>query len=164
MSDQSKLWIRPCSLREANRLVSEWHRHHKPDRGHKFSMLVVDEDGRTRGVAIAGRPKARALDSGHEDFVLEVSRVATDGCPNACSKLLGGMRRAGYALGFDHVITYTLESEPGVSLKAAGWECLGEAGGGSWSCKSRPRIDKAPTCTKKLWRAQGGAGRDRLTA
>src|SRR4051794_9492151 len=103
------LQLAPIGLREANTLVTRWHRHHGPTRGHKFSVAVVDCDGLPHGVAIAGRPVSRALDDGAH---LEVLRVATDGTPNVCSMLYGAVRRAAIAMGYapDRIITYTLES------------------------------------------------------
>lgn len=54
-------------------------------------------------------------------------------------------------MGYKKIITYILESEDGTSLKASGWYSEGEAGGGSWDCKSRPRNTTAPTCKKQRW-------------
>jgi hypothetical protein len=51
-------------------------------------------------------------------------------------------------MGYRELITYILETEKGVSLKAAGWVCLGKAGGLSWDVPSRPRIDKSPAQMK----------------
>lgn len=147
---QSKLTVVPLPLDEANAFVRQHHRHHQPTVGHKFSLGVADESGAVRGVAIVGRPVARMLDDG---LTLEVNRVATDGCPNACSALYGAARRAAFALGYRRLITYTLNTEPGTSLKAAGWKLLGERGGGSWSVPSRPRVDKHPLQMKLLWEA-----------
>lgn len=138
------------SLEDANAFVAEHHRHHKPVVGHKFSLSVVDEAGSVRGVAIVGRPVARMSDNG---LTLEVTRVATDGCANACSALYGAVRRAAFALGYKRLITYTLPSEGGASLRGAGWKCLGEAGGGTWNRASRPRVDKHPTQGKFIWEA-----------
>jgi hypothetical protein len=42
-------------------------------------------------------------------------------------------------MGYKRVITYTLKSEPGTSLKASGFKNDGEAGGVSWDQPSRPR-------------------------
>jgi hypothetical protein len=145
------LEVRPISLKEANRWVTEVHRHHGPTVGHKFSTSVVDsETGEIHGVAIAGRPVARGLDDGH---TLEVLRVATDGTRNACSMLYGAIRRAAIALGYkpDRIFTYTLESEPGGSLLASGWVRDGRTAGGSWDTPSRRRKDKAPTEPKVRW-------------
>lgn len=73
---------------------------------------------------------------------------------NACSILYGAAWRAVRALGYRRLVTYTLPSESGASLRAAGWTCLGEAGGGSWSRKDRPRVDTHPTQAKLRWEAR----------
>jgi hypothetical protein len=137
----SRLRVVPCELDEANSFVLQFHRHHKPVIGHKFSLAVADGE-RVCGVAIVGRPVARMLDDG---WTLEVTRLATDGTKNACSALYAAAWRAARELGFRKVVTYILDSESGVSVSAAGWKCVGEAGGGSWSRGSRPRVDKHPT-------------------
>ena len=112
---------------------------------------MVDDAETIRGVATVGRPIARYLQDG---WTLEVTRVATDGCPNACSALYAAAWRATRALGYRRLVTYTLESEPGTSLTAAGWRCLGETSGGSWSRADRPRLDRAPLDLKVRWEAQ----------
>jgi hypothetical protein len=153
LMSQPKLTIVPLPLDEANAFVRQHHRHHNPVPGHKFSLGVADEDNVIRGVAIVGRPVARMLDNG---LTLEVNRVATDGCPNACSALYGAARRACFALGYQRLVTYTLATEPGSSLRGAGWKCLGERGrpnGRSWDMPGRPRVDKHPTQMKLLWEA-----------
>lgn len=150
MNAPSRLEIIPCDLDEANAFVRQHHRHHEPVPGHKFSQAVVDESRTIRGVAITGRPIARMLDDG---LTLEVIRVATDGCPNACSCLYGAARRATFALGYKRLGTYILPEEGGASLRAAGWRLIGEAGGGSWSRSGRPRVDKHPTQAKLRWEA-----------
>lgn len=80
------LTLTPINLKTANAFVQQYHRHHKPTRGHKFS-IGVSENGALVGVAICGRPVARRLDDG---YTLEVNRLCTDGTPNACSILYGG--------------------------------------------------------------------------
>lgn len=148
---RQRLQIVPMDLSDANEFIRQHHRHHPPVVGHKFSLGVVDEAGTVRGVATIGRPVARRLDDG---WTLEVNRVATDGCPNACSALYGAARRATFALGYRKLITYTLPEEGGASLRASGWKCIGIAGGGSWNCQSRPRVDKAPTQEKFRWETE----------
>ena len=143
-----RLTVVPCTLAEANAFVVQHHRHHGPVVGHKFSLAVADESGEVRGVAIVGRPVARML---HDGWTLEVTRVATDGTHNACSALYGAARRAAFALGYRRIGTYTLASESGSSLRGAGWHVVGESGGGSWSRKNRPRVDKHPTQGKFRW-------------
>lgn len=148
----STLQIVPLNLDEANELVRKWHRHHLPTVGHKFSVGVFNDDGGyICGAAICGRPVSRHLDDG---WTMEVYRVVTDGTKNACSALYGACRRIAFAMGYRKLITYTLASESGGSLKASGWKCLGKRGGGSWDTPSRPRVQKAPTEQKMLWEAQ----------
>jgi len=150
---RSRLVVIPMDLSEANAFVRLHHRHHQPVPGHKFSLGVTDEANELRGVAIVGRPVARHVDDG---WTLEVNRVATDGCPNACSALYGACRRATFALGYRRLITYTLASESGASLRGAGWRCLGEATtreGQGWSVPSRPRVDRHPLQRKLRWEA-----------
>ncbi len=142
-----KLELVPVSLREANAVVERLHRHHKPVRGCKFAIGVAFS-GEVVGVAIVGRPVARRLDDG---VTLEVNRCATDGTRNACSFLYGRSWRAAQALGYQRLITYTLPGEGGASLRGAGWSLVGEAGGGSWSRGSRPRVDLHPLQIKLKW-------------
>jgi hypothetical protein len=71
----------------------------------------------------------------HAEQVLRELRRANA----ACSMLYGAAWRAARALGYRRLVTYTLASEGGASLRAAGWHCIGEAGGGSWSRTNRPR-------------------------
>lgn len=142
------LELRPISFREACQYVSEHHRHHKPPQGWKFGVAVNNCDG-VCGVVMVGRPVARAYDDGR---TLEVTRCCTDGSTlNSCSMLYAAAWRAAKAMGYHRLITYTLITEKGTSLKAAGWKVIHCTTGGSWNCKSRPRIDKAPTCEKVLW-------------
>lgn len=145
-----KLEIVPISQREANAFVARHHRHHKPVVASIFQVAVA-KDGNIVGVAIVGRPVARALDNG---WTLEVNRLCTNGERNACSMLYAASWRVAKALGWKRLITYILNTEPGTSLTAAGWKCLGEAGGGSWNTKSRPRVDKHPIQKKLLFEAQ----------
>lgn len=148
--NQLRLHVVPIALDEARAFIAEHHRHHVPPVGHKFSLAVADESGAVRGVACIGRPVARGLDDG---WTLEVTRVATDGCPNACSALYSAAWRAARALGYRRLGTYTLATESGVSLRAAGWREVGRVSGRSWSCPSRPRVDKHPTQNKIRWEA-----------
>ena len=129
------LEIRPIKLRDANRYVQENHRHNIPTNGHKFSIACYDGD-RLCGVAIAGQPVARNLDDG---LTIEIRRVCTDGTYNACSILYGACSRVAKEMGYRRVITYTLQSEPGTSLKASGFINAGEAGGGGWNRPNRQR-------------------------
>jgi len=117
--------------------------------GHKFSIGAVLAETLV-GVAIVGRPVSRMRDDGN---TLEVTRLCTDGTRNACSFLYGAAARACFALGYRSIGTYLLASETGASVLAAGWRCLGERGGGSWSVPSRPRLNNHPLERKTLFEA-----------
>jgi hypothetical protein len=146
---QSRLTIVPLTQREAKTYVRRFHRHHHiPPVGDLFRLGVADEAGEIRGVAMVGRPVSKALQDG---WTAEVLRVATDGCPNACSALYAASWRAARALGWRRLITYTLASEPGTSLVAAGWRVVGEVSARSWNTPSRPRVDLYPLQEKLRW-------------
>jgi opacity protein-like surface antigen len=140
----------PLELAEANALVAQWHRHHQPDQGHRFSVGAVDADGVLHGGAIVGRPRARMAGSPRD--VLEVTRLVTDGTENCCSLLYAAAARAGAAMGYRRIQTYVLNTESGTSLRAAGWTDEGEAGGGQWKhTDGRPRRTDQPTEMKRRW-------------
>jgi hypothetical protein len=131
-----RLHIVPVTLRAARAYVTAHHRHLRAPIGAKLAISVHDQRGTLRGVAILGRPLARRLDDG---TAIEVTRVATDGCRNACSALYGAARRVARALGYARIYTYTRASEPGTSLRAAGWTPARITRGGSWLRALRPR-------------------------
>lgn len=135
------------TLREANAFVGQYHRHHGPARGCLFCVGASD-GAEIVAVAVVGRPVARMLQDG---FTAEVIRLASTGVRNACSLLYAAAWRAARAMGYRRLVTYTLPEEGGASLRAAGWRCLGQAGGGSWSRKDRPRVDTHPTQAKLRW-------------
>ena len=150
MSGQSRLHIVPMTRAEAQAFVERHHRHHKPSVGDVFCLGASNEAGEIVGVVQVGRPVARRLQDG---WTLEVTRCATDGTPNACSALYGAAWRAARALGWRRLITYTLSTESGTSLTAAGWRVVGETPGRSWNVPSRPRVDQHPLQTKLRWEA-----------
>ena len=138
------LEIVPMTLREANAYVEQHHRHHGPVLGQKYSIGLSDGE-KIVGVAIVGRPVSRHLDDG---WTLEVNRLCTDGTKNACSMLYAAAWRAARAMGYKRLVTYILESENGASLRAAGWKCVGQAGGLRWTGERRPEVDLYPAQMK----------------
>ena len=139
--------LHPVTYAEAAAFIAQHHRHHPPPRGWKYG-IGVSADGTVRGVITVGRPVARHLDDG---LTLEATRCCTDGTKNAASMLYGAAWRAARALGYRRLITYTLATEAGTSLRAAGWRIVGESAGGSWSRADRPRVDVSPTQPKLRW-------------
>ena len=134
--------LRPVTREDARSFIREHHRHHGVPIGWLWLHGAHDDDGRLAGVAIVGRPVAKGLDDG---LTMEVTRLATDGTPNACSLLYGAARRVAIAKGYRRGLTYILSSEDGASLRAAGWHFLWKVKGRSWDTPSRPRTDKHPT-------------------
>ena len=52
------------------------------------------------------------------------------------------------------MVTYTLASEGGTSLRAAGWRAVADVRGKSWSRPGRPRVDTEVTKQQKIrWEA-----------
>lgn len=145
------LEIVPVDFKTACQFIKQHHRHHSPPQGYKFCLGVADilHDNRLVGVAVVGRPVARMLDDG---WTLEITRLCTDGTPNACSKLLGAAWRVARALGYKKLITYTLPEEGGASLRATGFRLVATCRGKSWNTPSRPRVDKSLVQTKEKWR------------
>lgn len=135
---QSQVSVVPVTLPTANRVVADLHRHHAPiPAGFVWWCVAGVTRGRIAGVAIAGRPTNRNNDDGQ---TVEVLRVATDGSPNVPSALLGACARAAQAIGARRVITYTLESETGASLRGAGWQREADGITSSWLRGSSRRL------------------------
>lgn len=114
----------PMTLKEANEFVESFHRHSKPVVGHRF-CIGLENDGLLVGVAIVGRTVARRL---HANTTAEVLRVCVNDNADkgACSMLYGACWRAWRAMGGTRLITYTLKTESGASLRGAGWKTLHE--------------------------------------
>jgi len=142
--------LAPCELREAAAFILQHHRHHRPPQGHRFSLKAI-LDGRVVAVAVVGRPVARHQQDGE---TVEIVRLCADGTPNACSFLIGAVKRSARALGYKRVISYTLESEAGASWRAAGMSQTGMTTGGAWSGtygESKRRLNLHPLCPKRRW-------------
>jgi hypothetical protein len=141
--------IIPIRMSEANKFIQEHHRHNKPvdHRGHRFSLGLIDDAGLLIGVAIAGQPIAQKNDDG---FTLEILRVCVlPGYKNANSMLYGRVRRIGMLMGYRRIITYTLESESGSSLRAIG--AYGQSIRlASWTNNKRTRSEQEVSQLPKL--------------
>jgi hypothetical protein len=139
----------PLTLRQANELVSAWHRHHQPVRGHRFSIGCVLTVSVIVGAAIVGRPVGRKTD---QYLVAEVTRLVTTGQKNACSFLYSACARIAREMGFERIQTFILPDEPGTSLAAAGWKFEGmtESKPGKWHSRGGRRTDQ-PEAAKQRW-------------
>jgi len=110
--------VKPITLRFANAYVEKHHRHSKRAQGCKFCIACMSTEDQILGIAIVGRPVARKLDDGYTG---EIIRTCTNGSKNVNSFLYGACVRIWKEMGGKKIITYTLETESGVSLKAAGF-------------------------------------------
>lgn len=147
-----KYELQPITLKEAQAFVNQNHRHNVAPQGHKFSIGLNDGE-KVIGVIIVGRPISRHKDDG---MTLEVTRnCVLDGYKDACSMLYAAAWRVTKNLGYKRLITYTLKSEPGTSLKAAGWKVIGETEykPKGWNVPSRPRVmaERYPIEQKTIW-------------
>jgi hypothetical protein len=125
------------SIREANAYVEQFHRHNKPTRGGKFALGVSDGE-QLVGVAIVGRPIARLLNDGYTAEVLRT--CCADGAPKgANSCMYSACWRAWRAMGGRRLVTYTLATESGASLRGAGWTIIAEVKPGGWNRDGRER-------------------------
>lgn len=116
----------PMTLREANDFIEAYHRHNgrTTRNGGKFAIGASDGE-QLIGVAITGRPLARVYQDG---FTAEVLRVCVlENSPKGANSFLyGACWRAWKAMGGKRLITYTLTTESGASLRGAGWKVLHE--------------------------------------
>jgi len=131
------LQIVPISTVEANAFVQSYHRHNKISAQlAKFSIGASDGE-RLVGVAIVSLPVARMLNDG---VTAEVRRccVLDDAPKGTCSFLYARCWKVWSALGGHRLITYTLQTESGASLRGAGWRIVGETPGHSKGWINRP--------------------------
>jgi len=121
-----KLVVVPMTLREANDFVANFHRHNgrTARNGGKWAIGASYAD-RLVGVAIVGNPISATYMDG---FTAEVLRacVGPDAPENCNSFLYGANWRVWRAMGGKRLITYTLQTESGASLRGAGWRVVGE--------------------------------------
>lgn len=145
------MMIAPCELREAAEFIRQHHRHHRPPQGHRWSLKAINGDGQTVGIAVVGRPVGRHQQDGE---TVEITRLCTDGTPNAVSFLVGAVKRVARAMGFKRLISYTLESENGASWRASGMTQTGTTAGGAWSGTygdGKCRANVHPLEPKRRW-------------
>jgi hypothetical protein len=150
VSTTNKLTLCPMRHAEAKQYIETHHRHSVVPLGMVFALgAAVGES--LEGVAIVGRPVARALDDG---WTLEVLRLCTpseDAWKNVCSFLYAASWRATRALGYRRLVTYTRQDEDGTSLLAAHWRIVGEVTARSWHTPTRPRDDRDKRVPRFRW-------------
>lgn len=149
----SGLHLEEITRKEARRFVLDHHRHNPPPAGDRWRHAAYN-GSELVAVAMIGRPVARMID---QTKVVEVNRLCVDhGLDReitwkACSLLYQAAADEAYRRGYEKIITYTLATERGMSLRYARWKKDGLTKGGTWNRPSRKRTDKSPTCAKTRW-------------
>jgi hypothetical protein len=149
------LYAIPMKLSEAAQFVANFHRHNKPPAGGLFAVGVSDGNNCV-GVAICSRPVARMLDDGGTAEVIRCCVI--DNAPKgACSFLYSRCWGAAKNLGYRRLITYTLQSESGASLRGAGWKIVAElkgSAGKGWLSRPGREWQSVTGQAKFRWEAQ----------
>ena len=141
--------IIPVTQRTAKEFVQLHHRHLKAPVGSIF-QIGLSKDSELVGVVMVGRPVARHLDNG---LNVEVNRSCViEGIKNGTSMLLGAAARAARELGYQYIITYTLDFEGGASLRAVGWKRESEhTSKNGWASREDRQLDMFPDTKKIRW-------------
>ena len=127
--------VRPCWIATALDGIAREHRHLGPPLSGLAAWEAYSASGWPVGWLLVGRPVARVLQA---DGWVEVTRCATTGrCWGAASELYRTAERWAAERG-SPILTYTLSSERGGSLDAAGWVRVGVTRGGQFVRKVRP--------------------------
>ena len=105
--------------RQVNSFIRAYHRHCDTVSGWKYAISIRD-DLSVFGILVVGRPVNRHVQDGE---TLEITRVALmSGAPkNSATMLIGAAGRSAKAQGYRRLVTYTLEIEEGISLRASGY-------------------------------------------
>lgn len=112
----------PITLARANDFVAAHHRHARRTarNGGRFAIGLELLAGEIVGAAIVGNPLSATFMDGRTAEVLRVC-VLADAPKNSCSKLYAACWSAWRSMGGTRLLTYTLTSESGASLRGAGW-------------------------------------------
>lgn len=137
----SKFFSVPVTLRSANDFIFAFHRHNGRTVRNGGKFAVGCSDGSCLlGVAIVGNPLSASYMDG---FTAEVLRlcVLPDAPMGVCSFLYSRCWRVWSLLGGTRLITYTLVSESGASLRGSGWSCVGCRPSSNLAWQNKSKID-----------------------
>jgi hypothetical protein len=156
----------PYTLRKSNDFVQKWHRHNGRTArdGGKFA-IALEYDSEVVGVGIVGNPLSATYMDG---FTAEVLRVCLGpkAPKNSNSMLYGACRKIWFSMGGRRIVTYTLTTESGISLKAAGWKMVAEIKGhdpATWGKNDHLKSRQTQLITalrKYRWESINGQFRD----
>lgn len=148
------LEIRPMRFGLVKEFIRQHHDHCAPPVTWRFGASIWN--GRTLiGVVVVSRPTSPSLP---QTTWLEITRLCVDRSVSpilrykACSMLyLWAVDEANRRGGFHKIITYTMDSESGMSLRYARFTPEARTTPRSWNTKKRPRVDKTPLVPKIRW-------------
>jgi hypothetical protein len=130
------LRLRPVTVKDDIKWCVTVHRHLRRElAGARFAVAIVDGAGNRCGVGLVTSGPRVWEGTGR----CNIARIGTDGVKNGCSMLYGALCRAAQALGYREAWTYTLPSEPGTSLRAAGFDEMGMTDGGEHDRPNQPK-------------------------
>ena len=86
-------------------------------------------------------------------FLLLRRETKTEAIRQTCGEK-GRTKRAEKALGYKRIVTYTLESENGSSLRASNWICDGQAGNTHWTGQRYEQTELVLGEMKVRWRKE----------
>lgn len=115
------------TLRKANDFVAAHHRHsgRTARNGGKWAIGAANAEGALVGVAIVGNPLSATFMDGYTAEVLRVCAIL-DAPKGTNSFLYSRCWQIWRLMGGRRLITYTLKTESGASLRGAGWRVVGE--------------------------------------
>jgi hypothetical protein len=148
--DADLLQLRSIGLGAANQFLARLDPAYQPVRHHTFALALEDPDGSIRGIAIAGPPSDRHLDTG---WRLEILHVTTDNTPNARLRLLAATAKAAVTVGYRPQDIVTCTPAPGTSLRTADWVPAVATTAASRARPGRRRTDRCPTSERTRWQA-----------
>lgn len=130
--------IIPIHRKAAQEFIRQHHRHNKPPVCDLY-RIALKYKNQIVGVCVVGRPMARALCDGLTAEIVRLCIIDDNNLRNACSMLYARAARIAKAMGYNKIITYTLITEHGSSLRASGFEKEATTSGRQWNTPSRPR-------------------------
>jgi hypothetical protein len=119
------LFTKPITIKQANEFIKMYHRHNRPTTNNcgRWAIAAIKDD-EIFGVLIAGNPVSATYMDG---YTIELTRICVkeDAPMGTCSFLISKSCMIWKIMGGRKMITYTLDSESGASLRGAGWEQMG---------------------------------------
>ena len=140
--------FRPINREIAKDFINKYHRHNAGPVADRFRIGLFEDD-ELIGVGVAGNPVARKLMDG---LTIEITRVCVlPDKPNACSQIYARMKRIAQLMGYKRIITYTLDTESGASLRAIGAVIDHRVAKGNWLNRQNRKYNEVTDMPKQMW-------------